>query len=83
MRFTYRTARVLATIAAQPGASNGHIGDDAGVPDQAQISKLPKRLERNGLLENHGVGRESGEPNAWQLTARGTAVHDALGTVHT
>jgi AcrR family transcriptional regulator len=81
LRFTYRTARVLATIAAHPGASNRQVGEDAGVPDQGQISKLLKRLEQAGLIENHGTGRESGEPNAWRLTARGQAIHTTLGVV--
>jgi AcrR family transcriptional regulator len=79
LRFTYRTARVLATIATHPGASNRHIGEHAGVSDQGQISKLLKRLERAGLLENGGPGRESGEANVWQLTARGQAIETALG----
>jgi AcrR family transcriptional regulator len=81
LRFTYRTARVLATIAAHPGASNRQVGEDAGVSDQGQISKLLKRLERAGLVENDGPGRESGEPNAWQLTTRGWAIDAALGVV--
>jgi AcrR family transcriptional regulator len=79
LRFTYRTALVLATIAAHPGASNRQIGDTAGVSDQGQISKLLKRLQRAGLVENDGAGRESGEPNAWRLTSRGRAVDSALG----
>ncbi len=79
LRFTYRTARVLGTIAARPGASNRQIGEHAGISDQGQISKLLKRLERAGLLENGGPGRESGEPNVWRLTARGQAIETALG----
>jgi AcrR family transcriptional regulator len=79
LRFTYRTARVLATIAAHPGASNRHIGQDAGMTDQGQTSKLLKRLERVGLIENGGPGRDSGEPNAWQLTPRGQEIDTALG----
>jgi AcrR family transcriptional regulator len=79
LRFTYRTARVLATIAAHPGASNRQIGEEAGVSDQGQISKLLKRLERAGLLENDGAGHDSGAPNMWRLTARGQAIDSALG----
>lgn len=79
IRVTYRTARVLATIAADPGASNRYIGAVAGATDQGQISKLLGRLERSGLIENHGRGHPSGEPNAWRLTPRGQAVHAALG----
>jgi AcrR family transcriptional regulator len=79
LRFTYRTARVLATIAAHPGASNRRIGEDAGMTDQGQTSKLLKRLERAGLVENAGAGRESGEANAWRLTVRGQEIDTALG----
>ena len=80
LRFTYRTARVLATIATHPGASNRQVGEGAGMTDQGQTSKLLKRLKRAGLVENGGPGRESGEPNAWCLTARGQAIDAALGT---
>ena len=80
LRFTYRTARVLSTIAAHPGASNRRIGQDAGMADQGQTSKLLKRLERAGLVENSGTGHESGEPNSWKLTQRGQEIDAALGT---
>jgi AcrR family transcriptional regulator len=80
IRVTYRTARVLATIAEDPGASNRYIGATAGAPDQGQVSKLLGRLERHGLIENHGRGHAAGEPNAWQLTPRGHAIHTALGS---
>ena len=79
IRITYRTARVLATIAADPGTSNRYIGATAGASDQGQVSKLLGRLERSGLIENHGRGHASGEANAWRLTPRGQAVHAALG----
>jgi AcrR family transcriptional regulator len=79
LRFTYRTARVLATIATHPGASNRQVGEGAGMSDQGQTSKLLKRLQHAGLIENAGAGRESGEPNAWRLTPRGHAIHTALG----
>jgi AcrR family transcriptional regulator len=79
IRVTYRTARVLATIAADPGVSNRKIGDRAGAQDQGQVSKLLARLQRNGLIENRGKGHPTGEPNAWRLTPRGQAVHTALG----
>jgi AcrR family transcriptional regulator len=80
LRFTYRTARVLATIAAHPGANNRHTGENAGITDQGQTSKLLKRLESAGLIENNGAGRDSGEPNAWKLTPRGEEINAALGT---
>jgi AcrR family transcriptional regulator len=79
IRFTYRTARVLATIAVHPRASNRLIADTAGVVDEGQMSRLLTRLQRTGLIENHGEGQPKGGPNAWTLTERGQAVHEALG----
>jgi AcrR family transcriptional regulator len=72
MRLTYRTLRVLATIAEHPRASNREIAEGAGINDQGQISRLLTRLEHLGLLENtRRNGRATGEANAWQLTAKG------------
>ncbi len=78
MRLTYRTLRVLATIAATPGASNRRVAEEAGVADQGQISKLLARLEGLGLIHNTGVGHVRGEPNAWELTGRGREVEQAI-----
>ena len=78
IRITFRTARVLAAIGAQPGASNRQIADAAGVTDQGQMSKLLNRLQGLGLIENYGHGQAKGEPNAWTLTQRGEAVHAAI-----
>jgi AcrR family transcriptional regulator len=78
IRFTYRTARVLAVIAATPGASNRHVADSAGIADEGQASRLLRRLADAALIENGSEGRPKGEPNAWTLTARGEAVHLAL-----
>ncbi len=78
MRLTYRTLRVLATIAAAPRASNREVAQAAGVVDQGQISKLLSRLEGLGLIHNIGVGHVKGEPNAWELTDRGREVEQAV-----
>ncbi len=78
IRITFRTARVLASVATRPGASNREIMGAAGVVDQGQMSKLLGRLEHNGLIENHGYGQAKGEANAWRLTDRGQAIHRAI-----
>jgi AcrR family transcriptional regulator len=78
IRFTYRTARVLATIATNTGASNRLVAEEAGISDEGQTSRLLTRLDRAGLIENSGDGRLKGEANAWALTERGVAVHTAL-----
>jgi AcrR family transcriptional regulator len=82
MRITYRTVRVLMTIAEHPDASNRTVAAQAGIADQGQVSKLLARLEHLGLIENHGAGPVKGAPNAWQLTPRGERVQQAI-TVQT
>ena len=79
IRLTFRTARVLAAIGSQPGASNRQIADTAGIADQGQISRLLNRLETVQLIQNHGEGHTKGEPNAWTLTPRGHAVQNTIG----
>lgn len=79
MRLTYRTARVLAAVASDPGASNRVIAAASDIVDQGQISKLLARLEKLGLVENASVGSATrGAPNAWMLTHAGEEVHDSL-----
>jgi AcrR family transcriptional regulator len=78
IRFTYRTARVLDTIASDPGASNRHIADTSGIVDEGQMSRLLRRLEGCELIENRGEGHVKGEPNAWRLTQRGQAIQAAI-----
>lgn len=78
-RSASRTARRgLAAISSQPAASNRVLADASGIGDEGQISRLLRRLEDAGLVENLSAGRPKGEPNAWTLTARGEAVHAAL-----
>jgi AcrR family transcriptional regulator/DNA-binding MarR family transcriptional regulator len=72
MRLTYRTVQVLRSIGASPGASNRVVAQACGIADQGQVSKLLARLERLGLIENHGQGPAKGAANAWHLTTRGT-----------
>jgi AcrR family transcriptional regulator len=78
MRLTYRTVRVLLSIASCPGSSNRKVGELSGLSDQGQISKLLARLQGLGLVENAGEAPGQGGPNAWVLTARGGEVSDAL-----
>ncbi|HTD58378.1 MAG TPA: hypothetical protein VK672_05740 [Solirubrobacteraceae bacterium] len=78
MRLTYRTVRVLLSIAAAPGSSNREVGAAAGIDDQGQISKLLSRLEKLGLIENSGAGQVRGAPNAWELTKKGVEVQQLV-----
>ena len=78
MRLTYRTMRVLVSVAEHPGSSNRAIGQHAGIGDQGQASKLLARLHKLGLIENQGGDPARGEPNAWTLTNTGRQVHDSI-----
>lgn len=78
MRFTYRTMRVLASVAEHPGSSNRTIGGSAGISDQGQASKLLARLQKLGLVENRGGDPARGEPNAWVLSITGQQVYDSI-----
>ncbi len=74
VRATYRTARVLRAIAEAPHSSNREVAAAAGLKDEGQTSKLLRRLERDGLIANVGLGHVFGESNAWLLTAAGRRV---------
>jgi AcrR family transcriptional regulator len=81
MRLTYRTMRVLMSVAAQPGSSNRAVGESSGIDDQGQASKLLARLHRLGLIENEGGDPSRGEPNAWTLTITGKEVHNSIANL--
>jgi AcrR family transcriptional regulator len=78
MRLTYRTARVLETIALEPGASNTQLSAQVGIVDQGQVSKLLSRLARLELIENRGAGQSRGGANAWHLTPSGAELEAAI-----
>lgn len=78
MRLTYRTMRVLVSVAEHPGASNRAIGQSAGIGDQGQASKLLARLDKLGLIEKRGGDPVRGDPNAWVLTESGRQVCESI-----
>jgi AcrR family transcriptional regulator len=80
MRLTYRTALVLETVEENPGVSNRRVGEEVGVADPGQLSRLLSRLEGLGLLQNTGRGHSKGEPNAWRLTPTGQKVTQSIRT---
>ena len=71
MRRTPRTKAVLEAIEKHPGACNSMIGPAAGVKDAGQLSKLLRRLEREGLLVCRREENRRGRPLAWWLTDTG------------
>ncbi|MGC2372738.1 MAG: TetR family transcriptional regulator [Solirubrobacteraceae bacterium] len=78
IRLTYRTAQVLSSIAAAPGASNKQVATASCITDEGQTSRLLARLERAGLIHNTGPGPAKGEANAWTLTIRGQDIHTVI-----
>jgi AcrR family transcriptional regulator/DNA-binding MarR family transcriptional regulator len=78
MRLTYRTVRVLTSVAEHPGASNREVGLGAGMEDQGQISKLLARLQRLDLIQNTRAPAARGAPNSWSLTERGWNIQLAI-----
>lgn len=78
IRLTYRTAQVLSSIAATPGASSKQVATASGITDEGQTSRLLARLQRVGLIQNTGAGAAKGEANAWTLTTKGHNVHTAI-----
>ena len=79
IRLTYRTACVLSSIAHAPGASNKQVADSAGITDPGQISRLLTRLQRNGLIQDTGIGPTKGMARAWSLTQHGHDILQATG----
>jgi hypothetical protein len=71
IRATHRTTQVLRAIARAPYSTNREVAQAAGLADEGQTSKLLARLERQGVIENVGLGPARGEPNAWVLTVSG------------
>jgi hypothetical protein len=79
IRLTYRTARVLCSIAATPGASSKQVAVASGIGDDGQISRLLTRLQRYELIRDTGIGPVKGMARAWSLTERGEGVLQAVG----
>jgi AcrR family transcriptional regulator len=79
IRVTHRTTMVLRAIERAPYSNNRGIAEAAGLTDEGQTSKLLARLERQGVIENVGIGAVRGEPNAWLLTASGRRALALIG----
>jgi AcrR family transcriptional regulator len=79
IRLTYRTARVLSSIAETPGSSNKKLAVASGITDGGQISRLLARLQKHDLIQDDGIGPAHGMPRAWTLTQRGQNILQAVG----
>ncbi|HEY3865874.1 MAG TPA: TetR family transcriptional regulator [Solirubrobacteraceae bacterium] len=75
-RLTARAQMALAAVAGRPGLSNREVCETIGLADEGQISRMMKRLQEQGLVENTPTP-EKRFARAWRLTAKGEAVIDA------
>jgi AcrR family transcriptional regulator len=75
-RLTVRTRMALAAVAGRPGSSNREVSEAIAISDQSQISRMMKRLQGQGLVED-AHARTKRQVRAWRLTADGEAVIDA------
>jgi hypothetical protein len=74
----HRARRCVLFLAGCPQASNREIAAAIGVAHESQISKLLACLLAEGLVTKRSDG--VGKRNAWQLTARGEEISQALRT---
>ena len=75
-RLTVRTQMALAAVGGRPGLNNREVSEIIGLSDQGQISRMMKRLQGQGLIENV-QGHTRRQVRAWRLTGDGEAVIDA------
>ena len=76
-RLTVRTQMALAAVGGRPGLNNLEVSEIIGLTDQGQISRMMKRLQTQGLVENAQGHTSRRQVKAWRLTADGEAVIDA------
>ena len=66
-RLTVRTQMALAAVGGRPGLNNLEVSEIIGLADQGQISRMMKRLQTQGLVEN-AQGHTNRQVKAWRLT---------------
>jgi AcrR family transcriptional regulator/DNA-binding MarR family transcriptional regulator len=72
-RLTVRTQMALAAVAGRPGLNNREVSEAIGLADQGQVSRMMKRLQEQGLVENTQAHAKR-LARSWCLTADGEAV---------
>jgi AcrR family transcriptional regulator/DNA-binding MarR family transcriptional regulator len=75
-RLSARTQMALAAVAGCPGVNNNEVSEIIGLADKSQISRMMKRLQGQGLVEN-AQAHSRRQVKAWRLTADGEALIDA------
>jgi len=74
----HRTVLVLRALAAEPGLNNREVALRAGVKDGGGMSRILARMARLGLIKNTRDARSPVPANAWQLTASGEELENAI-----
>ena len=77
-RLSDRDVSVLRVIAAEPGLSNGGVGERVGVNDSATASWVLARLVRRGLIESSSDAPAPFAPKSWHLTPAGIELDAAI-----
>jgi AcrR family transcriptional regulator/DNA-binding MarR family transcriptional regulator len=75
-RLTARAQGALEAVAEHPGVNNREVSEVIGLADQGQVSRIMRRLQEQGLVEN-AQAQAKRLARAWRLTADGEAVVDA------
>ena len=75
-RLTVGAQMALAAVAGRPGLNNSEVSEAIGLSDQGQISRMLKRLQVQGLIENTQAHLNR-QARAWRLTSDGEAMLDA------
>jgi AcrR family transcriptional regulator len=75
-RLTARTQMALVAVAGRPGLNNREVSEVIGLSDQGQVSRMMRRLQEQGLVEN-AQAHSKRLIRAWRLTADGEGVIDA------
>jgi DNA-binding MarR family transcriptional regulator len=77
-RLSDRAVAALSVIGAEPGLSNGEVGQRVGVKDPDATHPLLAGLARRGLIENALKAPAPFVANIWQLTAAGKELDAAI-----
>jgi DNA-binding MarR family transcriptional regulator len=77
-RLSDRAVAALRVIGAEPGLSNGEVGQRVGVKDPDATHPLLAGLARRGLIENALKAPAPFVANIWQLTAPGKELDAAI-----
>jgi DNA-binding MarR family transcriptional regulator len=77
-RLSDRDISLLRLIGAEPGLSNGEVGQRVGVEPSDTISWVLARLATRGLIESALDAPAPFKPNSWHLTAAGIELDAAI-----